>query len=90
MSAAEVPTFSNDRTADLLETIAEDLRSGETSRKEARHTLFAFLTFEDPVEVRDGPLRSEGELSFGLSRGGEDGVGYWLPREAIPDHDGDQ
>lgn len=84
----EAPSLSDDDAADLLESVATDLRSGESSRPQARRTLFALLRFEDGVETSDGPLLDEGRLSFGRARAGEDGIGYWLPSTALP-ADGD-
>lgn len=81
----EAPSLSDDDAADLLESVASDLREGESSRAQARRTLFALLRFEDGVETSDGPLLDEGRLSFGRAREGEDGIGYWLPSAALPD-----
>lgn len=62
--------LSDDDLAMILEGKAQKLEDGEKNRDELRDELIELLTDFDGIEVKRGPLQSQGRVSFGRSNEG--------------------
>lgn len=74
--------LSDGEVANVLDSIASDLRDGEENASNLRSDLVAILMLDSEVVVRDTSLESNGRLSFGRKHGGMEGVGLFLPEDA--------
>lgn len=75
------PKLSDDDLALILEGKARKLEDGNKSRDELRDELFELLSDLDGVEVKRGPLQSQGRVSFGRSNEGAEGRSLFIPDE---------
>lgn len=76
--------LSDQKAAQFLQNTVDELKAGDKSRKELRDELLAVLFLEDPVISKDGPLRSQGRLAFGNDLSYRNGVGLFVPDNALP------
>ena len=75
------PKLSNDDLALILEGKARKLDDGNKDRDELRDELFELLADLDAVEVKRGPLQSQGRVSFGRSNEGVEGRALFIPND---------
>ena len=71
--------LSDDDLALILEGKARKLEDGNKSRDDLRDELFELLADLDGVEVKRGPLQSQGRVSFGRSNEGVEGRALFIP-----------
>ena len=71
--------FSDDDLALILEGKAQKLKAGEKSHEDLRDELFELLVDLPDVEVKRGPLQSQGRVSFGRSNEGVKGAALFVP-----------
>lgn len=66
-----------------LKGTGEAMMEGLLSREQAIQLLVDDLGSQDGVVEREGQLRSQGRMSFGREREGQEGTALWIPEEAI-------
>lgn len=71
--------LSDEQIAKYLDSVSDEMRGGEKSRSELCEDLAAILVLEDDVLIRDGPLKSQGRLTFGAPYEGMPGTGFYIP-----------
>ena len=74
-----------DQAARMAENAGREFGAGEIDRAEFIQRLGHVLHMSEDTVTQTGPLRSEGRLSFGRSREGQDGVAIWFPKTVLPD-----
>jgi hypothetical protein len=71
--------------AGLLVGMGNALMEDNISREEAASHVVDALGREPHVVKREGQLRSQGRMSFGRQREGQEGVALWVPEEGQAD-----
>ena len=64
-----------------LKGTGEAMMEGLLSREQAIQLLVDDLGSQEEVVEREGELRSQGRMSFGREREGQEGTALWVPEE---------
>lgn len=70
-----------------LRGISQMLANGDIKRQEAIQQTLDLLSTMPEVEHRQGPLGSQGRVSFGRDKEGEPGTAVWLPEDPEVEQD---